>query len=416
MPVPTPFHERTAALCASSRWKQWAGYHAVCSYDVTHEREYFAFRHSAGLLDVTPLFKYEVTGPDAGPFLSFVLAKDAKKLKPGAVAYVCWTDEKGKILDDGTITRFAEDRYRMTAALPTFAWLERHSRGFKVKIEDVSDKIASLALQGPNSRAILKKASDADVERLGFFKMTQGSVGGLPAVITRTGYTGDLGYEVWVENRHALKLWDALMEAGKDYGIEPAGLDALDVSRIEAGFILLDVDYFSAKDCVLESRKSTPYEVGLGWTVQLEREPFVGQKALAAAKDSPEKCFVGLEIDWEQLERLFDEAGLPPQLPIAAWRSAVPVYKDGEQVGRATSGAWSPTLKKNLALATIDAAHAALGSELEIETTVEYRRKTVRATVVARPFFDPPRKKDTPAAPAAKPAAPREPAKAGAHA
>ncbi|HVE14511.1 MAG TPA: aminomethyltransferase family protein [Elusimicrobiota bacterium] len=407
MPVPTPFHPRTSALCTSYRWKQWAGYYSVCSYDVTHEREYNAYRQSAGLLDVTPLFKYEVKGKDAAPFLARVLTKDARKVKVGQVAYVCWTDDKGKILDDGTITRIAEDHFRMTAALPTYYWLLKNSRGFQVTVEDVSDKIATLALQGPNSREILRKASDADMDKLGFFKTTACRMDGFEARITRTGYTGDLGYEVWVKNDDALKLWDRLMDAGKPYGIEPAGLDALDVTRVEAGFILLDVDYFSAKDCIIEARKSTPFEVGLGWTMNLDREPFIGQAPLKAEKERGSKwALVGLEIDWLELEALFLEAGLPPGISASAWRTAVPVFDQNmEQVGQATSGAWSPILKKNLALATVLSEHAAVGTKLRIEATVEYKRQSVTATVVEKPFFNPERKRLlAPAPQGAKPA------------
>jgi aminomethyltransferase len=219
MPVPTPFHPRTSALCTSYRWKQWAGYYAVCSYDMCHEREYNAFRQAAGLLDVTPLFKYEVKGKGAAALLSYVTTKDVTKLKVGQVSYICWCDSKGKVLDDGTISRIDDEHFRMTAALPTYYWLERNSRGFDVTIEDVSDKIATLALQGPMSREILKKASDADMDKLGFFKTTACRMDGFQARISRTGYTGDLGYEIWVDNKDALKLWDRLMEYGKPYGI-----------------------------------------------------------------------------------------------------------------------------------------------------------------------------------------------------
>lgn len=394
MPYPTPFHPRTSALCHSYRWKEWAGYYAVCSYDSCHEPEYMAFRHSAGLLDVTPLYKYDVTGSDAAQFLARVMVRDIRKLKVGQVTYCCWCDDAGKVLDDGTVTRLEEDHYRVTAAQPTGAWLERHSRGFAVRIEDVSRKVCVLAIQGPTSRDVLKAVSDADLGKLRFFRAAKAKVDGAPVVITRTGYTGDLGYEIWTENDHALKLYDALMAGGRPFGLEPAGLDALDVARIEAGFILLDVDYYSARDCIIEPRKTSPYEIGLEWTVNLEREPFIGQKALKAEveRGSP-RAFVGLHVDWEQIEALFDRHNLPPQVPSGAWRTPTPVYRDGEQVGRASSGTWSPILKKNLALATVAAEHAKPGTELEIETTVEFARRTVRATVVPRPFFDPPRKK-----------------------
>ncbi|MBI3843344.1 MAG: aminomethyl transferase family protein [Planctomycetes bacterium] len=394
MPIPTPFHPRTSALCTSYRWKQWAGYYAVCSYEMNHEREYFAFRHAAGLLDVSPLYKYDVGGRDAAAFLSRVMARDVRKLKVGQVGYCCWCNEEGYVLDDGTVTRLDDTRVRVTAAEPALAWLDRNRRGFDVALEDVSERIATLALQGPNSREILKQVCGADVERLKFFRATATKLDGLAAVVTRTGYTGDLGYEVWVARDDALALWDALVAAGKPYGLEPAGLDALDVTRVEAGFILNGVDYFGARDCVIPSQKSTPYEIGLGGTVHLDRDPFVGQEALKreVARGS-EWAFVGLEIKWDEMERLYDSFGLPPHLPATAWRTAVPVYANGKQVGQATSGTWSPLLKRNLALASLRTPHAKLGTPLEIEHTIEYQRRTLPATVVEKPFFDPERKR-----------------------
>ncbi|MFH2201683.1 MAG: aminomethyltransferase family protein [Elusimicrobiota bacterium] len=395
MPQKSPFHERTSALCKSFRWKEWAGYYAVCYYDMCHEPEYMAFRHAAGLLDVTPLFKYRLAGPDAAAFLSYVMTRDVRRLKLNQVTYVCWCDERGKILDDGTVARLGENAYRVTAAVPTFAWFERNSRGFDVEIEDVSDQLAVLALQGPRSRDILKNVvKDCDIDQLRFFRAAQAKLDGFEATITRTGYTGDLGYELWVPNKDALRLWDVLIDGGQPHRILPAGLDALDMTRVEAGFIMLDVDYFCAKDCMIESRKSTPFEVDLGWTVQLDREPFIGQEALKREREEGSKyAFVGLDIDWPALESLFDKVGLPPQLPHGAWRTPIPVYCDGDQIGQATSGTWSPTLKRNLALATVEAPYAEPGTELQIEVTVEFARKLTTATVVKKPFFDPERKR-----------------------
>ncbi len=394
MPVPTPFHQRTAALCESLRWKDWAGHFAVCSYGVLHDAEYFAIRHAAGLLDVTPLFKYEVRGAGAAPFLARVMARDIRKLGVGRVTYCPWTDEEGKTLDDGTITRLEEERFRVTSAEPAFQWLAAHTRGFEAEVRDVTEEVGALALQGPRSRAILVEACDGDIANLRFFRATTGSIAGQTVEITRTGYTGDLGYEIWVPRKGALAVWDALMEAGRPHGLLPAGLDALDMTRIEAGFILQGVDYFSARDCLIDPQKSSPFEVGLGWAVQLERDPFLGQAALREEKlRGPGRALVGLEIDWEELERLYERAGLPPALPSCAWRSAVPVYHGSRQVGRATSGTWSPTLKKNLALASVEARFAAPGTVLRIEATVEYERRTVPAKVAARPFFDPERKR-----------------------
>ncbi len=395
MAIPSPFHPRTSALCRSLRWKDWSGYHAVCAYDTYPEREYYAFRYAAGLIDVTPLFKYEVHGPGAVDFLAHVVAKDIHKLNVGQVTYCCWCNERGKLLDDGTVSRLSETYFRVTAAEPSLAWLTRNIGPYDVTIEESTETIAAVSLQGPYSRDILASVTDADVANLRFFRLLEAAIDGFEAVITRTGYTGDLGYEIWTPNRNAVALWDVLMEAGRAYGMQPAGLDALDVTRVEAGFIMNGVDYFSANHCLIESRMSTPYETGLGWTVNLDRGPFIGHSALQEERSNgPERKFVGLELDWDEYEELFARHCLPPEVCSAAWRSAVPVYSEqGAHVGQATSGAWSPMLKKNLALATVRAAHAKLGTVLRMEVTAEYVRHTVSAVVTKRPFFDPPRKR-----------------------
>lgn len=395
MPRPTPFHPRTAALCASYRWKEWAGCYAVCAFDTVIDREYFAVRHTAGLLDVSPLYKYEVKGPDAGRFLSRVMSRDLTDLKVGRVVYLCWCDERGHVLDDGTVSRLDDQHYRVTSSEPWLGWFGRFARGFDVMLEDSSKRLAALALQGPLSREILKQGADAALlDRMRFFGVKKTRFAGVDLWLSRTGYTGDLGYELWVEADHALELWDRLIALGAPYGLEPMGLDALDVTRMEAGFILQGVDYFSARGCIIDRRKSNPYELGLGWTVDLERQPFVGSEALIEAQRSPRWALVGLEVSWTELEALYDRYTLPPELPVGAWRTGVPVYgPDGRQVGQATSGAWSPTLKKPLALASVAAHLARDGTKLWIEHTVEYERSRVAATVVPRPFFDPPRKK-----------------------
>jgi aminomethyltransferase len=377
------------------RWKDWAGYYAVCSYDTSHEPEYFAFRHSAGLIDVSPLFKYEVHGAGAAAFLSRVIVKDLSKLKVGRVTYVCWCDDDGKVIDDGTVSRLDEDYFRVTAAEPSLSWFDRLRRGFEVEIKDSSDRIAALALQGPTSRAILKELVDTDMDALKFFAVVRCQLGGTDVWISRTGYTGDLGFEIWIDASRAEGVYDALMAAGEPYGLLPAGLDALDVARIEAGFIMNGVDYYSAHHCLIEERKSSPFELGLGWTVQLDREPFVGQAALRKDKKSGSgRRLVGLDVDWAEMEALFDGYGLPPELPGSAWRDGRPIYdRDGQWVGQATSGVWSPTLKKNLALGQVPVARAEPGEKLQLEVTAEYRRHNVTATVTETPFFSPPRKR-----------------------
>jgi len=398
MPVKTPFYEKMAPLCISHRWKEWAGYLAVNSFSTSHELEYNALRHAAGLIDVSPLFKYDVSGPEAAQFLSYLTVKDIHYLQIGQVTYLVWCDDDGKIIDDGTVTRLGESLFRVTSAEPSYSWFTRRAKKFQVIMTDVSEEICALSLQGPTSRDILKNHLGPPIERLKFFRMLEGKIGRVPVMITRTGYTGDLGYEIWASRQDAESLWDELISSGRGHGLEPAGLDAMDICRIEAGFILNGVDYFSAHHCLTEDRKSSPFELGLGWTIQLDREPFVGQEALRREKKVGSSWnWVGLEIDWDSLEQLYTQRGLPPGLSSQAWRGGIPVYHPNrQQVGYATSGTWSPILKKNLALAHIQYPHHRLGSRLEFEITVEYERLTVPATVVKPPFFNPNRKRATP--------------------
>jgi aminomethyltransferase len=395
MPIPTPFHERTRELCTSYRWKEWAGYYTVCSYGTCHTPEYFAFRNSAGLIDVTPLYKYEVHGPDAQRFLSRVMVKNISNLQMNQVSYLCWCDDEGKVVDDGTVSKLEENYFRVTAAEPSLSWFLRHSQGYDVTIHDSSKKIGALALQGPYSRDILNNVCAEDLNSLKFFRLMKNKIDGVDVTVTRTGYTGDLGFEVWVDSGKALKVWDSIMGGGQNFGIMPAGMDAMDVTRVEAGFIMNGVDYFSAHHCFIESRKSTPYELGLGWTVNLKRGSFIGKKKLEAEKASgPAKVFMGLDIDWDETEALFARHGLPPEICPSAWRSSIPVYsEEGEQIGYANSGSWSPVLKKNLALVTLNKDYGKPGTKLKFEMTVEYERKTVSATVLQPPFFNPPRKR-----------------------
>lgn len=400
MPIPTPFFPRTSSLCHSMKWKEWAGYYAVCSYDTLHEPEYYAFRNSAGLLDVSPLFKYSVKGPGAAAFLSRIMVRNINKLEVGRVSYCCWCNDDGKVIDDGTVMRRSENEFFVTSADPSYSWFSRFLRGYDVVLEDISDHVAGLALQGPTSRDILKQVCDADLDTLKFFSTRKAKADGFEVHVSRTGYTGDLGYEIWVENEHALKLWDAIMKSGKNYDLRPAGLDALDVTRVEAGLILKDVDYFNSLHALTAERMSSPYELSLGWTVDLNREPFNGQAALQAEKTQGSKwAIVGLDINWPQLEELYYKCGLPPVIGSHAWRSSVPIYtgKDKKtQAGYATSGTWSPILKKNIALATIEKKYDQLGSELQFEVTVEHKRYTVSAIVSKTQFYNPDHKTSNP--------------------
>lgn len=390
----TPFHPRTAALCASHAWRRWAGHIAASSYELLHDHEYHAIRSSAALLDVSPLQKYMVSGPDAVRILDRVVTRDVAKMKVGQVAYTPWCDAVGKVIDDGTVSRLGEHVFRMTSADPNLRWLTENAVGLDVKIEDVTESTAALALQGPNSRVILERAAERDLTGLKYFRLTQATIRGVPVTITRTGYTGDLGYEIWVDAKQALPLWDAIIDAGTQYGLTPTGLLALDMARIEAGLILIDVDYISTRKALIEAQKSSPFEINLAWTVNLEKEFFIGRDALAAeAARGPAWQFVGIEVEWESLERLYAEVGLPPRLPGVAWRTSVPVYVDGKQVGYATSGSWSPLLKKYIALAHVTSRYAKPGTEVAMEVTVEHHRKRAAAKVAQLPFFNPERKR-----------------------
>lgn len=397
MPVPTAFHEKTFSLCESLNYREWSGYFAVSSYETHHEHEYNAIRNAAAVLDVSPLYKYRLTGRDATKLVDRVVTRSLSKVSVGQVIYTPWCDERGKTIDDGTVSRLAENTYRWTAADPSLRWFRQNALGLDVTIEDISEQVASLALQGPTSGRLLEAIADADILNLKYFRVTSGKIAGVAVDISRTGYTGDLGYEIWMPWGDAGKVWDALMEGGRAFDIHPAGMLALDVARIEAGLLLIDVDFHSSKKALIESQKYSPFEMGLGRLVHLDKPHFVGQAALVReASSGPERQIVGLEILWTAVEELHDRIGLPPQVPAAASRVAVPVYAGNAQVGKATSTTWSPTLKKLIALATVERDHVHPGTRVDVEVTVEAVRHRVPAMVVKTPFFNPPRKTATP--------------------
>jgi aminomethyltransferase len=390
----TPFHPRTAPLVRAQTWRRWAGYQMASAYDPHPDREYAAIRNAAALIDVSPLYKYRITGRDAARLLDRMITRDMTKLQVGQVYYTPWCDIHGKVIDDGTVSRLDEGAFRLTSADSSLRWLHLNAVGLEVAIEDISERVATLALQGPLSRAILEAVAPAEIATLKYFRLAETTVDRIPVAISRTGYTGDLGYEIWVEADDALALWDALMAAGTPYGLTPAGVWALDVARIEAGLIMLDVDYHSAHHALIEEQKSSPFEINLGWAVSPAKGPFNGRRALAAERArGPRWSFVGLEIDWLSFERLFAAHRLPPHVPNVAWRTSAPVYRDGAQVGYASSGCWSPLLKKSLALAHLKTPHFEPGTPVEIEITVEHERRRADAVVRKLPFYDPERKK-----------------------
>jgi aminomethyltransferase len=390
----TPFHRRTAPLVQGQAWRRWGGYSVASAYEPQPEHEYAAIRNAAALIDVSPLYKYLVSGRDAARLLDRMVTRDVAKCRVGQVMYTPWCDGHGKVIDDGTISRLGESRFRLTSAEPNLRWLSLSAAGMDVVIEDASERLGALALQGPLSRAILEEVTGAGLDGLRYFRLVETTVRGIPVTISRTGYTGDLGFELWVDAERAVPLWDALIEAGAAYGITPAGIWALDLARIEAGLVMLDVDYHSSHHALIEAQKSSPLELGLEWTVSWEKGPFTGRAALRAERArAPEWRLVGLVVDWTSLEALYAEIGLPPQLPTVAWRTSAPVYRDGRQVGYATSGCWSPLLKRYLALAHLQAPHFVPGAEVRLEVTVEHHRREADARVERLPFFDPARKR-----------------------
>jgi len=398
MPIGTAFHERTLALCESLNYREWSGYYAVSSYEPHHEHEYNAIRNAAALIDISPLYKYRLTGKDATRLVDRIITRDMRKVQVGQVVYTPWCDEHGKVIDDGTVSRLEENTYRWTAADPSLRWFTQNASGMDVGIEDISESVSALALQGPTSGRLLKSLiTDGDISNLKYFRVTSAKIAGIPVDISRTGYTGDLGYELWIPSEHAVTIWDALVTAGRAFDIHAAGMLALDVARVEAGLLLIDVDFNSSKKALVDEQRYSPFEMGLGRLVNLDKGRFVGQSALIAEqKRGHAREIIGLEIDWPQVESLYEEVGLPPAVSPIASRVAVPVFKEGTQVGKATTSTWSPTLKKMIALATVKREFTKPGTKLQFEITVEAVRHSVRATVVKMPFFNPKRKTATP--------------------
>lgn len=402
--IGTPLHTRTEALCESYDWRSWAGYAVVSKYELTHEWEYFAIRNAAALIDVSPLYKYLIEGPEAVKVVDRIITRDASKCRVGQVLYTTWCDEDGKVIDDGTVTRLGEQRFRITAAEPNLRWFADNAYGLEATVTDISEMVAALALQGPNSRTILQQVvAGAEAEtlcRLRYFRMMPATIADCAVTISRTGFTGDLGYEIWMPAAKAPVIWDALMAAGAGYGVAPTGMLALDIARIEAGLLLIDVDYTPARKARIEGQKSSPFELDLGWTVNLNKASnFNGRRALEREKENGSRwATVGLEVDWNALEAVYRKVGLSPAVPHTAWRSSVPIYAGSglgmeRQIGYATSGCFSPILKRYIALATVEPKYSRLGTELLMEVTVEHVPRKVLVRVVEKPFFDPERKR-----------------------
>jgi len=377
------------------QWREWSGFFASSVYADAHDIEYNAIREAAALIDVSPLYKYIVSGPDALRLVDRVVTRDATRLAVGSVIYTPWCDEHGKVVDDGTIHRLDDDRFRWTAADPQLRWLRQNSAGLDVTITDETESTAALALQGPLSRDVLEAATGESFADLRYFRRRPSKVGEVEVDVSRTGYTGDLGYELWIPAEHAVAVWDAVMSAGAAFGLRPAGMLALDVVRLEAGLILLEVDYTSSRHAMNPEQNYSPAEIGLGRLVSFDKGDFVGRLALEreAKAGGPARRLVGLVLDWYDIEGLYDAQGLPPAISPSVDRSPVPVYASGRQVGKVTSLGWSPILKQAIALASVAPQYEGIGTSVAVEWTVEGRRGRVGARVVELPFLDLDRKR-----------------------
>jgi aminomethyltransferase len=394
--IGTAFYPREADLNRHLAWGEWSGYHSAAVYADFHDIEYNAIREAAAVIDVSPLYKYVVRGPDAGRLLDRVITRDVTKLQVDQVYYTPWCDEDGKMIDDGTLTRLADSEYRLTAADPCERWLRMNASGLDAEIEDVSDRTAGLALQGRLSREVLEEATDRDWSDVRYFRRRVSEIAGIGVDVTRTGYTGDRGYELWMPVGGALAVWDRLFDLGRRFGIHPCGIRAMDVARVEAGLLLIEVEYSSSHRAIAPEQHYSPYELGLGRLVELSKlAAFNGKRALIAEKQAggPERRLVGLELEWTGIERLFAKHDLAPAVSPMVHRDPVPVYKEGRQVGRATSITWGPTIKKVVGFGSIDKRFEKVGSRLSVEWSVEGERGKVAATVVPTPFLDLDRKR-----------------------
>ena len=395
MTLETPFHTRTAELNQARRWRKWSGFFIADSYFPAHDLEYHAIRFSAALFDVTPMCKYRVAGPDAAKLVDRVITRRVDRIKPMRAIYTPWCDHDGRVLDDGTVALIGDGSYFWTAAEPQHGWLDAASEGLNVTIEDLTERLCALSLQGPCSRDVLSGAVGRDMSDLPFFGRADVSIAGVPVSISRTGYSGDLGYELWIPFEQGLPVWDALIKSGENYTLRVAGMEALDVARLEAGLIMAGVDYHSSRTARHPSLAVSPYEIGMDRLVDLDKPSFIGKRALMdeVASGGPANRLVGLELDLNVFEDAYLDLGYAIEHPLRAWRHVTPLTRKGETIGRATSGTFSPLLKRSIALGFLPSKHAEVGSSVGIEWQIEETRQQIPATVVPLPFLDLPRKR-----------------------
>jgi aminomethyltransferase len=393
----TPFYERLRGLNQTGLWGHWSNYLSALRYDMSAKHEYFAVRNSAGFFDTSPLYKYWIRGKDAERFLAGVLTRDIRICKPGHAQYTVWCDDNGYVLEDGVVFRHSDNEFFMTAARPNLAYFEDLVGRLDVTLEDVSEHFGMLAVQGPRSREILAQLT-TDVNNLKYFDHTPSKIGKASVTISRTGYTGDLGFEVLVAAEDALDVLDQVIDAGSGRGFRPFGEDALLMTRIEAGLILIDVEFSSSRLAYNDDERVTPRELGFGWMlrkVDTDDRPFIGRKALIReARDKTSRwSTVGLVVDWKHYDDLYNAAGLIPpkdETPLA-WESML-YESEGKRIGYATSLMYSPVLQRHIAMARVHPDQAAAGNTVHLELTINHEYQMVGADVARMPLFNPTRK------------------------
>ncbi|MEO5885350.1 MAG: aminomethyltransferase family protein [Candidatus Limnocylindrales bacterium] len=393
----SPFHERTSALNETHLWSHWSGHLAADRYQMSDKMEYFAVRNAAGLFDSSPLYKYRIHGKDAEAFLGGVLARDIRACGPGEAQYTCWLDDRGFVIEDGVILHTGKTEYLLTSAEPNFAYFADRAGRHDVTIEEVSHDIGTLALQGPRSRGLLAKLVP-QMEKIPYFGVARGEIGGAAVTVSRTGFTGDLGYEVWIDTPDAVHVWDTLWESMEGHGVLPFGLAALYMLRIEAGLLLLDADFDSSRFAWNDAHRSSPIELGWSWMfkdLKADDRAFIGRKALEReiADKTSRWAMRGLIVDWQDYDRVYNAAGLIPPKDHAPIVEDWMLYDDEYQrVGYATSFMYSPMLQRHIALARVRPDFAKLGTKVNLEFTVDHHYEQVAAHVARLPLYNPVRK------------------------
>ena len=393
----TPFHERLEALNETGLWEHWSGYLTASRYQVSDKFEYFAIRNSAGLFDSSPLFKYRIHGPDAERFLGGVLARDIRTCPPGHGQYTVWCDDRGFVVEDGVVLRHGPDEFVLTAAEPNLAYFEERIGRLDVGIDDISEDWAVLAVQGPRSRDLLSSLAPS-IAALPYFGLTSTKIGRVPVHVSRTGFTGDLGFEIWAPAGDALGVWDAVWKVSRGQGVIPIGMSALYMARIEAGLVLLDVDFHSSRYAWTDADRTTPIELGLGWMFRdlgTDDREFLGREAIR--REQVERTsrwkLSGLVLDWRDYDRIYEAAGLIPPKDHTPIQDEYYIYDDElNQLGYATSQMYSPMLQRHIALARVPLDRTAIGSRVKLELAVNHRYEYFDAHVSRTPLFNPERR------------------------